>query len=58
MNKHLLISGMITAAILTSCDTTRTVSADQLSGEWNVAKIEGHAITVPFDQDVPILHLT
>ena len=55
MNKHLLISGMITAAILTSCDTTRTVSADQLSGEWNVAKIEGHAITVPVDQDVPYM---
>lgn len=55
MNKTLLLGGALLVAALTSCSTTRTVAADDLSGEWNVAKIEGRAITVDADSENPYI---
>ncbi len=43
------------AAVVTSCSSVRNMPVDDLSGEWNVVKIENKDITVPADGETPYL---
>ena len=55
MNKSLLIGSALVVAALSSCSTARTVGSDELSGEWNVTKIEGNTVSIAADQPTPYL---
>jgi len=49
MNKNLFIVGALVAVVSTSCSTVRNMPVSDLSGEWNVVKIEDKEITVSPD---------
>lgn len=55
MKKSLLIGGIVMAAVVTSCNSVRTVPVTDLSGEWNVEKIDNKAIEITDGSDVPYL---
>lgn len=55
MNKNLILSGIVVAAIATSCSSVRTMPVADLSGEWSISKIENKEITVPVDIEQPYL---
>lgn len=55
MKKLALIGGVVAAAIMTSCSSTRSMAVDDLSGEWNVTEIEGKPFTLSQGVENPYL---
>lgn len=55
MNKAFLIGSIMAAAVVTSCSSVRNMPVNDLSGEWNVVKIENKDVTVADGAEVPYL---
>lgn len=55
MNKAFLIGSIMAAAVVTSCSSVHNMPVNDLSGEWNVVKIENKDVTVVDGAEVPYL---
>lgn len=45
MKTLMIMGGIMLAAVATSCSTTRTMTADELSGEWDITTVQDKAIS-------------